>query len=377
MSGGAGSGTAEDGGEGTVFPKRPASTTLQIFASAFETESPALTFSAAKDEYLVLGHEQGELFARRVSNRPSLEAGQRLSGRAADRCAISFNTRKKTSLAVWAKGGELWRARLKKNGKLVGSPGLLDSSAFAIEEVETINIARTRDWLVAWTVDGEGGPDQLLMRRVLRNGRPVGAAFEVIADPRDFSIAYSPLSRLFLIVWTTASGEPGVFGQLFDSAGRTVGRRLTIDAGAEAGQPAVDFSPGADRFVVVWVNPSGRRGRVIQGRYIRGGDLEPTFVVATPENPVTSPAVAYNPSRRSYLIAWSEAAQTSRMRGAWLERDSLSASDSFAISSPGAEAQNLNDRYLSCSSKRPHCLVTYWSTRGGRPSIWGSLLTPP
>ena len=116
--------------------------------------------------------------------------------------------------------------------------------------------------VVAWTRSySASGIDEIRARRFDRAGNPVGASFVVstdrAADKDQLDAAAAP-DASFVVVWRALGqdgDDTGIFGQLFDAAGRRVGRELQINTQVEGAQKQPAVAVGATgAFIVVWTS---------------------------------------------------------------------------------------------------------------------------
>ena len=175
----------------------------------------------------------------------------------------------------------------------------------------------------------EVGPNDFRISFVEGTGNPDFDAF----DP---AVAFNPIANEFLVVWQALhapaacgpgfTGELEIFAQRVDAAtGALLGAPVTVsDAGPpcdgrfEPADPAVDFNPGDEEYLVVWSGDDSLGGLVdnemeIFGQRItaagaetgandfRISDMGGTGVTAFR---AAEPAVAFDFNKEHYLVVW-------------------------------------------------------------------------
>jgi hypothetical protein len=176
----------------------------------------------------------------------------------------------------------------------------------------------------------EVGPNDFRISFVEGTGDPDFDAF----DP---AVAFNPVANEFLVVWQALhapaacgpgfTGELEIFAQRIDaSTGALLGAPVTVsDAGPpcdgrfEPADPAVDFNPGDEEYLVVWSGDDSVGGLVdnemeifgqrltASGAEIGADDFRISAMGGTgdPAFDATVPAVAFNPVAEQYLVVWS------------------------------------------------------------------------
>jgi hypothetical protein len=175
----------------------------------------------------------------------------------------------------------------------------------------------------------EVGPNDFRISFVEGTGDPDFDAF----DP---AVAFNPVANEFLVVWQALhapaacgpgfTGELEIFAQRVDAAtGALLGAPVTVsDAGPpcdgrfEPADPAVDFNPGDDEYLVVWSGDDSVGGLVDNELEIFGqrltaagaetgandfriSDMGGTGVTAFR---AAEPAVAFDFNKEHYLVVW-------------------------------------------------------------------------
>ena len=195
--------------------------------------------------------------------------------------------------------------------------------------------ARSGRQLVVWlqTASGVDDPRQLWGRAIGADGQPVGPAFAISRATVDGTAVHAETPAVaargkrdeFLVVWSQRIG---------DSSNRNlVGRRFGVDGTplsdefamtplsqfASAFDPSIAYGARRREFVVAWdalppeAGPGPTEiGHEVYAARLRAGRSETPSSIrisSTGDGPNdeyagTAPAVAYNPQRGDYLIAW-------------------------------------------------------------------------
>lgn len=177
-----------------------------------------------------------------------------------------------------ARGGNVLVVWEDANGGIFGRwLGGSGGEQFKINEAAGAGVtlaAGNNRYIAIW--EGQDGSETGVFGRVFDNaGKAAGAAFRVNTDTagrqRRPSVA-ADASGNFLVVWQTdlAKTESHLFAQLLGSDGSRIGGQRALDTGAESGfvqmAPAVAAS-GAGRFLVTWMAwPNNQAGLEIAGR---------------------------------------------------------------------------------------------------------------
>jgi hypothetical protein len=359
----------------------PAGPPFEIYPGATFTDSPAVAYNRADEEFLVLGHSNGRLSGTPVSTGPALAPvvflPETLGDRESTSYAVAYSWRTKTFLAIWTDGSEVFGTLIDRRGERIGQPILLYSlseEASAIEEVDVTYVAKRKQWLVSWQED-----DHVSAQLIESSGEPVGSAFTTAEGVRRYSIAYANKGKKLLIIWETLPNvdSPGLYGQFFKRSGEPIGSQLTIAQGTEHFHPAVEFGAGAKRWIVVWARSAGGQ-RSIEGRRIRGRTLGSRFTVHADDTQLSYPSAAYSRLFERFLVAWTKGrpGRKSNIEARFVRPKGNLVEESFPVSSIGQSLESGGEEFTSCTYRRPaFCLVTWWegtSRESGR--ILGSIV---
>jgi len=216
-------------------------------------------------------------------------------------------------------------------GRLYGSDGSPRGSEFQINTYTTSDQERPSaamggdgTFVVVWASDGSSGDDDwygsIQGQRFDPNGDPVGVEFEINAYTTNGqtspSVAIDDLGN-FVVVWAsygssgTDSAMYSIQGQLYDSAGGSVGLQFQVNTYTTSSQfdPAVSMS-GMGEFVAVWQSAGSGGGDTldtsIQGQRFAadGGPNGAQFQVNSyTTNTQRYPSVAVD-GPGDFVVAW-------------------------------------------------------------------------
>ena len=184
----------------------------------------------------------------------------------------------------------------------------------------------TGRFLVAWVDYRVGDSPQVMGRLVNAGGSRIGSAdYQINAggqvEGAQSGVALAYGDGNFLVTWCDLrkfdTRGVDLYGRILSSAGKGSGNDFRI-SGSEAtgheGNPAVAWNPAAANFEVVWQASPNTTGDFLTAPYrIRGRQVRPDrtmtsdiAISATLEanSGQWMPSLAYNPTRREFLVAW-------------------------------------------------------------------------
>lgn len=209
--------------------------------------------------------------------------------------------------------------RLSALGFPVGEDFQINTVTTGTQEIPTVDVAPSGDFVVLWQSDSSAGndtaTDSIQGRRYDADGTPFGDQFQVNdhtpGSQREPDLSFAP-DGSFVVVWASY-GSPGsddssssVQGQRFDSIGQALGQQFQVNSYTSGTQrrPAVDHRDDGS-FLIVWEGNGGAPTSTIQGqRYDDAGlpvDGEQVISAATTHG--EWPSVAVN-ANGEYVVAW-------------------------------------------------------------------------
>lgn len=321
-------------------------------AAALSSEyTPAVTFSVTSNQYLVVwsdgrdGLATGtEIYGQRIraggskagGNFP-ISDGSGLGDEGGP--AVAWNSNANQYLVVWedtrhASGGSAWDIygqRVRAGGALAGPnfrvSGPLGAPALASEfSPAAVFNATSNQYLVVWSDhrDYSTHGSDIYGARVKAGGLVVDADIVisgVAADGDDSrpDVAWNPNANQYLVAWTDTRNAPArgwdIYARRVKAGGTTAGLDFrVVDAYAISTEadPAVAFSPDADRYLVVWMDmrDAGTEGNNIYAQRVKAGGATPgdNFLVSgLPTNAQEShPDVAFGSGGGLHLIVWGD-----------------------------------------------------------------------
>ncbi|MEO5821347.1 MAG: hypothetical protein ABIT71_12660, partial [Vicinamibacteraceae bacterium] len=142
----------------------------------------------------------------------------------------------------------------------------------------------------------------------------IGAAVGGVNPERAAAVAYSSVSRRFLVAYHQAGGGAApandIRGQLVSSTGQLVGGPINISFDNHfQGEVGVGYSPSSDKFLVAYrhfYEPNGPAA--IQSRTVSAVDgALGTAADMTLSNNTNVPEVSYNTKNNQFLLSWWQA----------------------------------------------------------------------
>ncbi|MGE3843885.1 MAG: hypothetical protein AB7I50_20115 [Vicinamibacterales bacterium] len=127
-------------------------------------------------------------------------------------------------------------------------------------------------------------------------------------------VDFDTTNNVFLVV----NGQFRITGQFMDRNGARIGNSFTAVPSVATIASRVAYAPGADVFLVTFVDESNPKNHIIGGRLIRFGTggvpqfLSGEFVInqnGIPKHLESAPSVAWSPESNEFLVTWAEYAQ--------------------------------------------------------------------
>jgi len=268
---------------------------------------PAVTWNSNANQYLVVwedtrqasGGSAWDIYGQRVKGGGAMAGGNfRVSGPLGAPSttsefgpAAAFSSTSNQYLVVWSDfrdysthGSDIYGARVKAGG-LVVDPDIVISGVAADGDDSHPDVAwnsNANQYLVAWT-DTRNAPARgwdIYARRVKAGGATAGLDFRVvdayaISYESDPAVAFSPDANRYLVVWkdsrdAVAEGN-NIYAQRVKAGGATPGVNYLVSGvptTAQESHPDVAFGSGGGLHLIVWADSrhSGTRGSDIYGR---------------------------------------------------------------------------------------------------------------
>jgi hypothetical protein len=200
-------------------------------------------------------------------------------------------------VSVTALGEDIVARRFSSLGVPVGSQFRVNASRPGIQANPTIAIGADGSFVVMWT---SYSPNPgIYGQRYDAIGTPVGNAFLVTAEPVNPKVA-SAADGSFVVVWQS---QQVVYVQRHDSSGARAGTQFRVDT--LTGSPDVIMTADGG-FVVAGTGPFERTSALYGQRYSSSGvPLGEAFLVNSPTGapPAGSPSIAMSPTE-DFAIAW-------------------------------------------------------------------------
>lgn len=172
------------------------------------------------------------------------------------------------------------------------------------------------EYLVVWYNDRPGN-DDIRAQRVDGDGTLLGGPFYIAAgsgvERRNPAVAYSSGQQRYLVVYEHDDGTYSrIYGHVVGGDGQVLGVEFPLSSGASLKNcftPAIAYASTADTFLVVWQRTVvASTVSDIEAQLANGdGSLSgANFFVQQGSNPFShsAPALAYNRARNEFLVAW-------------------------------------------------------------------------
>ena len=281
--------------------------------------------------------------------RVSSTAADTAAARDASNPALAANTKANEYLAVWQSDAvgadnkyEIWARRVSLAGTPLGvavrvsTTGLDTDPTRDATDPQVAYDAQSNEYLVVWQANppSAAGKVEIFAQRLSALGALIGAPIQVSTTgaPGDTTrgaarpvVAYDTKADEYLVVWSAdglaLDNKFEIFAQRLSGAGTTLGGVMQVSstgspgsASRDAYNPAVDYSPELDQYLVAWEAdglaldnkfeifaqpvagggaPTGAAARIST----TGSDLDAT-------RDAFSPAVSHGSNPAEYLVAW-------------------------------------------------------------------------
>jgi len=268
---------------------------------------PVVAYNATDNQYLVawadgrdFATRGSDIYGRRVKATGSLAGGDfRISGPAATANeaapAVVYNPTNNQYFFAWqdARNGatrarDIYGQRVKATGRLAGGDFRI-SGAGADEGEWAPAVAynpTNNQYLVVWDDwrDYSTRGADIFGRRVKATGNLAGGDFRISGPAAtsyeyDPVVAYNPTNGRYFVAWKDARNGAtrgsDIYGQLIKATGKLAGGDFRISGPAATNRewdPAVDYNPTGNQYLVVWSDERNysTRGWDIHGQRING-----------------------------------------------------------------------------------------------------------
>ena len=172
------------------------------------------------------------------------------------------------------------------------------------------------EYLVVWYNDRPGN-DDIGAQRVDGDGKLLGGPFYIAAgsgvERRNPAVAYSSGQQRYLVVYEHDDGTYArIYGRIIGGDGQVLGVEFPLSSGAALKNcftPAIGYASTADTFLIVWQRTVvASTVSDIEAQLANGdGSLSgANFFVQQGSSPFShsAPALAYNRARNEFLVVW-------------------------------------------------------------------------
>ena len=237
--------------------------------------------------------------------------------------SIAFNPAANQYLAVWIdtrNDGMITDIY----GQLLAGDGSPIGTNFAISTATSYQSAPRASYgsvsntsMVVWQDLQPGGNNwDIYGQRVsATDGSLLGGQLPILVDANVElvpSIAYSPATDQFLVVWFTYIGQSGnadVFGRFISSGGTVSPATISITVTGNVERfPWVAYDPDAGQFLVLWAADLSNTNIDIQGQLVNNSGVAQGNVinVTTNTSRQLAPTADYNPVQKLWFVGWTD-----------------------------------------------------------------------
>jgi len=343
--------------------------------------TPAVAWNAIDDEYFVVWQDWrasetrgADIYGRRVGSDGAPIGGDlRISGFRATaderNPAVTWSAERNEYLVVWeddrfrdTRGTDVRGRRVAADGRRLGNDFPISGSRATgcdCRPAVTWNAAASR-YLVVWE-DGrnEDARGFDIYGRVVRpNGRRLGPDFRIsgnraVGSEGRPAVAWNATEDEYFVVWQDTRRYAGlgweIYGRRLGGAATPLGGDLRLTGAGSVGDdtaPAVAWSPATNRYVVVWEasRDAASRGTDVYGRRIlatgavAGLDFRVSGRAATGDE--GAPDIAWDGASAGFLVVWQDgrdlATRSLDIQGARLAPNGFPEGGNFRISGPDA-----------------------------------------
>lgn len=247
---------------------------IVVSESGQPQELPAVAYDQASNAYLVVWQEQQanagcDIKGRRVAaTGAGIGADFVVSATAnqQEQPALAFSAATADYLVVWsehrgATGWDIVGKRVRADGTLNGADVVISAATYSQEAPALALNAADGQYLVAWQEYRTGATDyEITARRVSTAGAVVNPEFVVAATANAQelpAVAFNPTSREYLIVWQEARAGTGldVLARRVDAAGSLIGLAFEVGAAAlDQAAPGLAYSAATNDFLAAWTD---------------------------------------------------------------------------------------------------------------------------
>lgn len=209
------------------------------------------------------------------------------------------------------------RASLAPSAPFLGNYINIWEDAVDNSNQEVIYNPERDEFLSLWISQQNATTSDVWARRISGSGALLGwyPVYSVVGNSYiEADVAYSPLHHQYLVVITFkwSNTDCDIYAIHFDDDGANFSSPIGIDLDSRIQEhPAVVYNSQQDEYLVVYQNEKTDGFIEIVAVRIKGSDFsyigtERTVIAAVDANQNRSdPAVAYNPARNNYLVAYS------------------------------------------------------------------------
>lgn len=191
------------------------------------------------------------------------------------------------------------------------------SARASLQSLPTVAYNEINDqFLVTWSdVRYKSKTDVDIFGRILNaQGSPVTKDITISnhkGGQSESAVAFDPIHKNYLIVWSdwrnADSVESDIYGQLLSDKGKLIGPNFAIaKLQVSQKQAAVAFDPDKQRFLVAWKDDRLTNSEKLFGRFVshKGKLLDKEFLIAKGKGKQDKPSLVYDPKRKRFLVVW-------------------------------------------------------------------------
>lgn len=229
---------------------------------------------------------------------------------------LAYNPNEEEYMIVWSNGDDIFGQQLTKEGRPLGEAFTV-TEARGRQDWPGIAYDPNRDrYLIVWDDDRNAaftGHD-LFGRFFTHNGAPDGSERAVITAPanqRQPRLAFNNDRQEFLLVWSDSRNAIAtgldIFGQLLQPSGIMKGGSFSAStAPADQQDPSVAYSPRTSDYLVMWKDNRDPESLNLYGQRVRppnriGGE---TMALVNNDSNQFAPSLSFDEDEGQYLVIW-------------------------------------------------------------------------
>lgn len=301
---------------------QPLGLNIHVSTAAKNQERPAVAYSTASNEYLVVyqsgdgegpGAAQNHIYGQRITWDGGRPGGARQLSELTDwhvHPDIAYNSQNDEFLVVWQNGTvDVLGQRVAGTGDLVDR-NLYICTAHRQQNYPSIAYnPHANEYLVVWDDHRSNTRYDIYGRRVSGGGVLQGSDIPISTAREDHlkpEVGFCIATNEYLVAWPDGRLYPDLYGQIVTEAGYLNGSTLNLatDPWGDL-DPGIAFNPLSGEYLVVWAR--NYYWDIMARRISTSGiKLGSEITVCGHSEKQHVPVIALNPHTGGYLVAWED-----------------------------------------------------------------------